>query len=175
MLFKKIGFFAGIIIAAAGCGGGSSTGGLDVEQSFIVPLNSAKEVPAPKPTQATGTAQVVAYPARIDFQLSAINISGITMAHIHSGAVGVAGPVIVTLFLPATATGQISGVFAVGSLDASNLPSGVTVASLKTLLSSGNAYVNVHTTANPTGEIRGQLVPAQLLLAAARVSNVKAK
>ncbi len=157
MRLNRIGFLAGLTIAA-GCGGGSSTGGLDVEQSFIVPLNSTKEVPAPKPTQATGTAQILVYPSRIDFQLSAINITGITMAHIHNGAVGVAGPVIVTLFLPGSATGQISGVFAVGSLDASNLPAGVTLESLKTLLKSGNAYVNVHTTANPTGEIRGQLV-----------------
>jgi len=31
--------------------------------------------------------------------------------------------------------------------------------SLAVLLRNGNAYVNVHTAANPNGEIRGQIVP----------------
>ena len=53
--------------------------------------------------------------------------------------------------------GAINGVFVKGSLNSTNLPSSVTLASLKTMLASGNAYINVHTTANPTGEIRGQV------------------
>lgn len=157
MRFSKLGFLAAVVAAAAGCSNGTSIGGLDVEHSYIVDLTQASEVPTPKPTSASGIATVLVYQSRIDFQLSAINITGITMAHIHSGAVGVAGPVIVTLFLPGSATGNVSGVFAVGSLDASNLPSGVTLDQLKALLISGNAYINVHTVANPTGEIRGQL------------------
>ena len=78
------------------------------------------------------------------------------MAHIHNGAPGIAGPIVVTLYNQA-ASGTINGVFATGSLTAANLPANVTLASLKTLLLSGNAYVNVHTTANPSGEIRGQV------------------
>ncbi|HZK78459.1 MAG TPA: CHRD domain-containing protein, partial [Gemmatimonadaceae bacterium] len=81
----------------------------------------------------------------------------VTMAHIHNGAVGVAGPVVVTLFAPGTPTGTINGVLVSGSLTSTNLPSGVTLESLKALLLSGNAYINVHTVANPGGEIRGQL------------------
>jgi hypothetical protein len=158
MRFSKLGFLAAVIAATASCSNGTSTGGLDVEQTYIINLAQANEVPTPKPTNASGGAAVLVYASRIDFQLSAINITGITMAHIHSGALGVAGPVVVTLFLPGSPTGNVSGVFAVGSLDASNLPSGVTLESLKTLLLSGNAYINVHTVANPTGEIRGQLV-----------------
>ncbi len=158
MRYIKFGFLAAVIAVTASCSNGMSTGGLDVEQTYIVALKQLGEVPTPKPTNASGTAQVLLYPSRIDFQLSAVNITGITMAHIHSGAPGVAGPVIVTLFLPGSPTGNVSGVFAVGSLDASNLPSGVTLESLKALILSGNAYVNVHTIANPSGEIRGQLV-----------------
>jgi hypothetical protein len=41
-------------------------------------------------------------------------------------------------------------------LDA-NLPAGVTLASVKTLMASGNAYVDVHTTSNTAGELRGQI------------------
>lgn len=150
-----------VLVAAAvfvaGCGGGSSLGGLDVEQSYDIALTSAAEVPAPKATTASGTAQIVVFPTSIDFQLSGSSITAITMAHIHNGALGVAGPVVVTLFLPGAPTAAVNGIFTNGTLTAATLPSGVTLESLKTLLLSGNAYVNVHTTANPTGEIRGQI------------------
>lgn len=154
---KILSLAAALAVAAGACGGGSSTGGLDAERTYTVPLTSSEEVPAPKPTSATGTAQVVVYPTQIEFQLGAQNITSITMAHIHSGAIGVAGPIVVTLFLPAVPTGSVNGAFASGTLNSTNLPGGVTVESLKTLLASGNSYVNVHTVANPPGEIRGQL------------------
>ena len=146
-----------MLASAIACSGGESTGGLEAERTFTVSLTAAEEVPAPKPTSASGTAQVILYQSGIEFQLSAQNITGITMAHIHSGAPGVPGPIVVTLFLPGSPTGNVSGVFATGTLTAANLPGGVTLESLKTLILSGNAYVNVHTSANPTGEIRGQL------------------
>jgi hypothetical protein len=148
--------FAAALTQAA-CGGGSSTGGLDAEATYTIALTSTEEVPAPKPTQATGTAQVVVFANDIEFQLSARNITGITMAHIHNGAVGIAGPIVVTLFMPAAPTGSVDGVFASGRITAASLTGGVTIESLKALLASGSAYINVHTTANMTGEIRGQL------------------
>lgn len=157
MRYRILTFMAAIAVSAGACSGGGTIGGLDVEQNYTIALNSTNEVPAPKTTLATGTADVVVYPDRIDWQLAGANINAITMAHIHNGAVGVAGPIVVTLFAPGTATGAISGVFASGSLTAANLPAGVTLASLKTLLLSGNAYINVHTVANPAGEMRGQL------------------
>ena len=43
-------------------------------------LNSANEVPTPKATLATGTADVVVYPDRIDWQLAGANINAITPA-----------------------------------------------------------------------------------------------
>jgi hypothetical protein len=158
MRHSKLGFLAAVVAATAACSSGMSNGGLDVEQTYVINLTQSTEVPAAKPTSASGAAEVLVYASRIDFQLSAINITGITSASIHSGARGVVGPVVVTLFNPTAPTGNVSGVFAVGSLDASNLPSGVTIDQLKALLLSGNSYINVHTAANPAGEIRGQLV-----------------
>jgi hypothetical protein len=142
--------------ALTSCGGGSSIGGLDAEAVYRFALTQSQEVPTPKTTTASGVAQLIVYPERIDYEVTGNSIIGVTMAHIHSGAVGVAGPIVVTLYNQA-AGGTINGIFATGSLTSANLPAGVTLASLKTLLMSGGAYVNVHTTANPSGEIRGQV------------------
>jgi hypothetical protein len=157
MKYSRFMYATAAVAAIAGCGGGGTTGGLDAEQNYYIALTPAAEVPAPKPTSATGTAEIVVLPSSIEFQLTGSNITGITMAHIHSGAVGVAGPVVVTLFQPTSPTSGVNGLFASGTISASNLPSGVTLQSLKTLLLSGNAYVNVHTSVNPSGEIRGQI------------------
>lgn len=64
-----------------------------------------------------------------------------TLAHIHSGAVGVAGPPVVTLAPPSP-------------IIAENI---VLTPQLASDLRDGLLYVNVHTPANPGGEIRGQL------------------
>ena len=149
---------AGVLTALilVACGGGSSIGGLDAEATFRFTLSQSAEVPVPKTTTASGIAQIVIYPQRIDYELTGSSIIGVTMAHIHNGAPGIAGPIVVTLYNQ-SASGEINGIFAAGSLTTANLPSGVTLESLKALLLSGNAYVNVHTVVNPTGEIRGQV------------------
>jgi hypothetical protein len=146
-----------ITFVVAACGGGSSTGGLDAEATYLVPLTQASEVPAPKATGATGTAQIIIYPQSIDYQVSASSIANVTMAHIHNGPPGTAGPVVVTLYSNVSQPTSPNGAFASGTLTDGNLPAGVTIASLKALIASGNAYVNVHTTLNPSGEIRGQI------------------
>ncbi|MGQ0552943.1 MAG: CHRD domain-containing protein [Planctomycetota bacterium] len=65
-----------------------------------------------------------------------------TMAHVHLGAPGVAGGIVFAL----------SG----GPVNFSGLSPVLTAAQLSAL-EAGNLYVNVHTAANPAGEIRGQL------------------
>lgn len=157
MKFSNMAALAGGFLILGACGGGSSLGGLDAEATYVVALNSAGEVPTPKATSATGTATIIVYSDRIQYQLTATNIIGITMAHIHNGAPGIAGPVVVTLYMPGTPSGGVSGIFANGTITASDLPAGTTFDALKTLILGGNAYVNVRTTANPAGEIRGQI------------------
>ena len=140
------------------CGGGNSIGGLDAEAVFVIQLTQAAEVPAPAPTTASGAAQVVIYPDRVEYEITGSSITGVTMAHIHSGAPGAAGPVFVPLLnQPSSPSGTINGVIVSGSFTSSNLPAGVTLQALKDLLLSGNSYVNVHTSANIQGEIRGQI------------------
>jgi Cu/Zn superoxide dismutase len=72
-----------------------------------------------------------------------------TAAHIHSGARGKPGPVIVPLCTPCK-----SGAHGRATVDASVIAA----------LESGRTYVNVHTKKNPAGEIRGQLGPAALTI-----------
>jgi hypothetical protein len=70
-------------------------------------------------------------------------------AHIHSGARGKAGPVIVALCAPCK-----SGARGTATVDAS----------VVSVLEAGRGYVNVHTKKNPAGEIRGQLGVAALTI-----------
>ncbi len=85
---------------------------------------------------------------------------GTTASHIHAGASGVAGPVIVNFTVPA---GGISNDFALtGAFGCSDVvvraPQGInSCEDFEQALLLGNTYVNVHSTANPGGEIRGQL------------------
>lgn len=118
-------------------------------------LSGSNEVP-PVPTAATGVGRLHLYRGTglLQYYLRLNNIVGVTMAHIHIGQPGQHGPVRYTLYTdnpplqPTGAPNDLSGGF---NLDA---------AELVTLLTEG-FYFNVHTTANPSGEIRGQISPTQ--------------
>ena len=108
-------------------------------------LTAKKEVPAPavKNTNATGkfTGRLVG--RKLTWKLTFSGLTGkATAAHIHMGAVGKAGNVVVSLCTPCK-----SGVH------------GTTMISraVKKALAHHKAYVNVHTAKNPNGEIRGQI------------------
>lgn len=75
-----------------------------------------------------------------------VRVTGVVprVSHIHIGAVGIAGPVALRLTIDA-ATGAIS------------LPPTVLTQEQLDVLTSGGLYVNVHSEAHPSGEIRGQL------------------
>lgn len=109
---------------------------------FKAALSGDQEVPAVT-TEATGTGKFQLTGrdrATLRYQVVVQGLSGeATAAHIHTGAVGVGGPVLIPLD-PATLRGVIE----------------VTAEQIAAL-ESGDTYVNVHTAANPSGEIRGQI------------------
>jgi hypothetical protein len=85
--------------------------------------------------------------------MSVSDITGVTAAHIHGPAtVTQNAGVLVPLTTPTAPT--VTGSFTGADITAS----GVSADSLLVLLRAGLTYVNVHTSANPPGEIRGQLV-----------------
>lgn len=108
-------------------------------------LAGTNEVPAIN-TPATGFAYFTydRMTKMLSYHLSASNMVTVTASHIHTGTVGVSGPVAIPLIAPVT--GSSSGV--VGPLNAAQ----------EAALYGGGYYVNVHSTSYPGGEIRGQIL-----------------
>jgi len=140
--------------------------------NFVAPLSGDEEVPA-RDTQAVG---VATFKLRDDgtellFKVNVANIDNAFAAHIHCGAVGVNGPIGVTLFMGSPAGGVVNGGLAEGTITAADAGNGcgwTDLASVLAAIQSGDTYVNVHTNdgvapANtgpgdfPGGEIRGQV------------------
>ena len=140
--------------------------------NFAATLSGAREVPA-RDTQARGVAtfKLRQDGAALAFKLNVANIDNPFMAHIHCGAVGVNGPIGVTLFMGAPAAGRVNGTLAEGTItapDPGNACGWTNLAAVLAALGSGATYVNVHTNDGvdppntgpgdfPGGEIRGQV------------------
>ncbi|MBN3582613.1 CHRD domain-containing protein [Algoriphagus aestuarii] len=122
-------------------------------------LSGSEEVPSVT-SPGSGAARFSKIDANtLKFELRVANTSDIVGAHLHLASAGSNGPVVVGL-LPAASSGLNNGVIADGIIDASKLVgplAGMSIAELVAELESGNIYVNVHTTSNPGGEIRGQV------------------
>jgi hypothetical protein len=112
-------------------------------------LRAAQERPRPKGKLAKAKGTFTATVTRtgtsgvITWRLTFSKLSGRAIAaHIHSGARGKAGPVIVPLCAPCRSGARGRATVSESVLNA---------------LESGRTYVNVHTKKNAAGEIRGQL------------------
>ena len=125
------------------------------EPAFGGPLTGAQEVPAVV-TAATGEGTAVISPdgSTVTYIVTYTGLSGaVAAAHIHTGAAGVAGGVILPLVVSASPM--------VGTLTAANFTASgaiTTFAQAVAAIKAGNTYFNLHTAANGGGEIRGQIV-----------------
>jgi hypothetical protein len=140
--------------------------------NFVATLSGGQEVPA-RDTQARGVAtfKLREGGTALAFKVNVANIDNVFAAHIHCGAVGVNGPVGVTLFMGSPAGGAVNGTLAAGTITAPDAGNGCGWADLAAVLAamgSGATYVNVHTNDGveppnsgpgdfPGGEIRGQV------------------
>ena len=126
---------------------GCTTPGMDpmgmMGHSMQPKLDGAHEVP-PNDSQATGVVTIaVAADKTVTGKIVTTGVDG-KAAHIHEGAAGANGPVIVPLSKTADNTWSV--------------PVGATLTdSQYASYMAGNLYVNVHSAAHPGGEIRTQL------------------
>jgi len=117
-------------------------------QTFDFFLDGQQEAPLPVITPGSGVGRLVVNPITRDYHLAVAYsglIGSVTNNHIHRAPPGVAGPVVVSLPIPPANPIDFNGNFS--------------QANYADLLA-GNLYVNIHSSAFPGGEIRGQIVPA---------------
>jgi len=96
----------------------------------------------------------------ITFKLIVANMENVTMAHIHIGDSATNGPVVVFLFHTETPVARQDGILSQGTFTASDFKGplmGQAFSALINAIMNGDAYVNVHSTQHPAGEIRGQV------------------
>lgn len=142
LMLKQIQFIvlSGLLIAAGSCKKDAS----ENDVKFLATMNGASEVPA-NSSMATGTATLT-YNKETKIFSIIVNFSGITAtgAHIHKGAQGTPGGVIFPFTSPITSPINYTSV----ALDSTQ----------RADLNADLYYVNIHSTAFPSGEIRGQLI-----------------
>jgi hypothetical protein len=109
-----------------------------------VKLSPAEEVPPVKASGSGSGTLRLAEDGTVSGSVTTKDVAG-TMAHIHQGAKGQNGPVIVPL--------EKKG-------DTYSVPAGRKLTSAQVQAwKAGNLYVNVHTARNKGGEVRGQITP----------------
>ena len=136
--------------------------------SVTADLAGANEVP---PVETTGSGAVIAQLDGLELTLSG-TFTGLESdyntdigSHIHGGAAGENGPVLIPL--DPTLDADLRG----GTFEAANNTFTLTQSQADSLLA-GLFYVNIHSVDNPSGEIRGQLY---VQLADARTLGVDAR
>ncbi|MDD5248548.1 MAG: CHRD domain-containing protein [Rhodocyclaceae bacterium] len=140
--FARLGFsgiVAAVIISLAAFSTAVSA------ETVKVVLSGDMEVP-PVKTTASGSGTITINPdMSVSGTIATTGMNG-TMAHIHQGAVGKNGPVIIPL--------QKNGEYGWTPPPGAKL-----TAEQYQAFKAGDLYVNVHSAAHPGGEIRAQLMP----------------
>jgi hypothetical protein len=140
------------VVAVASIAGGAALAKKSAKKTVTASLSGNNEVPKGSKT-GSGNARVSLDPTKfmdkasgqICWSLHWSKIKDPTMAHIHKGPKGKAGPIVVTFFksAPSKHSGCVDGV----------KPSLVNAI----IANPAGYYVNVHTSDFPAGAIRGQL------------------
>ena len=167
----KLAFVIGAsVLFVAACSDTTATSAGSTNYSAI--LNAASEVPATTATAASGSFSAALHPTNgtLSYALSWTGLTSGTnlQAHIHGPADAATNANVIIDFralptgsnslpatFPTTTTSSISG-----NINLASLPAPINADSLGKLLDAGKLYVNIHTTANGNGEIRGQITRA---------------
>ena len=135
-----------MIAASALLGSASVHAAEDAGARFTATLTGASEVPGPGDPDGMGTATIRVNSGRgqVCYTISVNGIEPARMAHIHEGAAGASGPVVVGLMAPTNGTSQGCA--------------SITRELAKEIIKNpSDYYVNVHNASFPAGAVRGQL------------------
>jgi hypothetical protein len=130
-------------------------------RQFTASLTGASVIPTAN-TTAAGSANFTFSPSdsTMTYELHITNpIDSVFAAHIHFGAAGTNGPVVLPLWAGQQGMGY-SGLLASGTVTSKELAgpmAGQALSALADSMARGVLYVNVHTARFPDGEIRGQI------------------
>lgn len=131
----------------------------ELQQEFEATLSGANEVPEVE-TQATGEATFAIEDSgdAISYEVTVSDIENVVAAHIHCGPMDANGPVGVTLYDgdPVSEDGTLAS-GTITEPDSENGCGWESIADVVAAIRGDHTYVNVHTEANPAGEIRGQI------------------
>ena len=153
---------ASTMTLAPGCDDDDPTGTEEDAEFQVLSLTGAAERPDPVTSDGGGSAFFDVDGTTVRFLILVEDIQDVTLAHIHAGGADVAGPIVVELFnagdTPESFTDPdvlVEASFTEADIQAA---SGIeTLDELLDAMADGTTYVNVHTTVNPAGEIRGQI------------------
>lgn len=147
---------------------------------FTATLTGDQQVP-PVVTDASGSATLTLNDAMdalaYEITVMGIDVADFTGGHFHSAPAGANGPVIFGFQGPVggpvddvdgdlTLIGDMMGFTVSGVWDGAEGRNGMTLADDIATFLSGGVYINIHSTAFPSGEVRGQVAPIPLPAAA---------
>lgn len=128
-------------------------------EKFKAKLKGESEVP-PVNSSATGKAKFKVKDDVITTNINVTGLSDITAAQIYAGAEGQNGEPVVDLLKTGNQSNSGERIIIKGEITASDLQgpiSGKTLQDLQTAMGTEKTYVNIQTSENPDGEIRGQI------------------
>jgi len=150
-----------LVVFAIALGGRTDTAEAAIITVNVTAVGAQENPPVSGPGYAIARFMYNTDTKRLDYvvTVNGLSESFITASHIHRGATGVNGPIVHNLSLvPFT---QIAGFVTLSDADVRDLEA-------------GNLYVNVHSTTNPGGFARGQIVlPRPAAPAAAPAPTVR--
>lgn len=135
---------------------------MDNKFHFTASLKGSNET-TPNDSKAAGEAivHINKEETMIHYKLIVANIENVTMSHFHMAPAGSDGGPVAWLYKNLDQpSGMSNGVIAEGQIEESDLIGGLvgkSIADLIEAIRNGRIYVNVHTSAYPGGELRGQL------------------
>lgn len=151
------------VLAAGACAEDVGTDPGADDEVFTASLSADAVVANDVVSDATGSAEMVYDGTVLEYTIDVDGMTEATAAHIHGPATTEQpAPVLVTLFSPSEPTGPVSGRLVSGTIAGTGPEfDDMTLDYVLGLMRSDSAFVMVHSSTYPNGEIRGQLVPQQ--------------